>query len=272
MTPVADGNLLAYLQDRKQIQLPALRTFFGCLTNAIAYLHSVRIQHMDIKPENILIKDGTIYVADFGTANDWSEKERSTTWAPAPRTPRYMAPEIAKDQHAPRNYATDMWSLGVVFLEMMTVLRGQSIKYFRQYLLTQGTKHQYVYENAPATRSWFEVLRQRDGPDYDNEPLTWIKDMIERDPLNRPTAVALAKQVLESTSYTQFCCFSCACPIESWNEPFSAPNTQYEADYPDTQYELDYQSAVEYNESWDQNTLEVEHMSNTPSRIQVICC
>ena len=65
MTPVADGNLLAYLQDRKQIQLPVLRTFFGCLTNAIAYLHSVRIQHMDIKPENILIKDGTIYVADL---------------------------------------------------------------------------------------------------------------------------------------------------------------------------------------------------------------
>ena len=141
---------------------------------------------------------------------------------------------------------------------MMTVLRGQSIKHFREHLLTQGTRHQYVYENAPATRSWFEVLRQRDGPDFDNEPLTWIKDMIERDPLNRPTAVALAKQVLESTSYTQFCCFSCACPTETWNEPFSAPNAQYESDYPD------YRSAIEYNESWDQNTLEVKQASDTP--------
>ena len=248
MTPVADYNLFTYLQNVKLVQSPALRTFFGCLTNAIAYLHSVRIQHMDIKPENILIKDGIIYVADFGAANDWSTKERSTTWAAAPRTPRYMPPEIARDPHAPRNYATDMWSLGVVFLEMMTVLRGQSIKNFRQHLTGQGTKHQYVYANAPATRSWFEVLRQNDGPDYDNEPLTWIKDMIEADPLNRPTAVALSKQVLGSTSYTQFCCFSCTYHTEIRNQPFPNPYDEYASE--DLQ---DCLSEIEYNESWNQN-------------------
>ena len=211
-----DCNLLAFLQRIRPEELPTLRSFFGCLTNAIAYLHSRKIQHMDIKPENILIKNGDVYVADFGAAHDWSKKERSTTWAAAPRTPRYIPPEVARDPHSPRNSSTDMWSLGVVFLEMVTVLRGRRVEHLRQYLTGHGTKHVFVYGNAPATYSWFEVLRKSDaGPDSDNEPLTWIKDLIQPDPLNRPTAKGIVKQLLESGSAEKFCGFCCSSPAES---------------------------------------------------------
>ena len=215
-----DCNLLVFLQRIRTQELPTLRSFFGCLTNAIAYLHSRKIQHMDIKPENILIKNGNIYVADFGAAHDWSRKERSTTWSAAPRTPRYIPPEVARDPHSPRNSSTDMWSLGVVFLEMVTVLRGRRVEHLRQYLGGHGTKHAYVYGNAPATYSWFEVLRKSDaGPDFDNEPLTWIKDLIQPDPLNRPNAKGLVKQLLESGSAEKFCGFCCSNPAESdWVE------------------------------------------------------
>ncbi|MCJ1401469.1 hypothetical protein MMC11_004683 [Xylographa trunciseda] len=221
MRPVADCNLLVFLQGIKSQELPTLRSFFGCLTNAIAYLHNRKIQHMDIKPENILIKNGEVYVADFGAAHDWSKKERSTTWSAAPRTPRYIPPEVARDAHSPRNSSTDMWSLGVVFLEMVTVLRGRRVEHLRQYLAGHGTKHAYVYGNAPATYSWFEVLRKSDaGPDFDNEPLTWIKDLIQPDPLNRPNAKALVRQLLESASSEKFCGFCCSSPAElDWVEP-----------------------------------------------------
>ncbi|MCJ1382022.1 hypothetical protein MMC17_005134 [Xylographa soralifera] len=175
---------------------------------------------MDIKPENILIKNGDVYVADFGAAHDWSRKERSTTWSAAPRTPRYVPPEVARDPHSPRNSSTDMWSLGVVFLEMVTVLRGRRVEHLRQYLAGHGTKHAYVYGNAPATYSWFEVLRKSDaGPEFDNEPLTWIKDLIQPDPLNRPNAKGLVKQLLESGCSEKFCGFCCSSPAESdWVE------------------------------------------------------
>ena len=79
MSPVADYNLKAYLERLTSRDLPALRSFFGCLANTIAYLHNKQIYHMDIKPENILIKAGDIYLADFGSAHDWSRQGRSTT-------------------------------------------------------------------------------------------------------------------------------------------------------------------------------------------------
>lgn len=229
---MADCNLLTFLQRIKSNEVPALRSFFGCLTNAIAYLHKRKIQHMDIKPENLLIKNGELYVADFGAAHDWSKKERSTTWSSAPRTPRYIPPEVARDSHSPRNSSTDMWSLGVVFLEMVTVLRGRKIEHLRQYLITHGTKHPFVYANAPATNSWFEVLRTSEvRPDYDNEPLAWVKDLIQPDPLNRPSASGLVRQLLESGSSERFCGFCCSNLADSnWVEPPNpGPNRTYEA-------------------------------------------
>lgn len=181
MKPVADCNLHTYLSKMKANLFPTLRTFFGCLAEAVAYLHFQKIHHMDIKPQNILINEGEIYLADFGAAHDWTGKERSTTWASMPRTISYCPPEVGRDPNAPRNYATDIWSLGVVFLEMVTVLRNGKLKAFRAFLTQHGTKHQFVWGNAPATYKWLEILRQSDaGPECDNEPLSWVKDMLER--------------------------------------------------------------------------------------------
>ena len=226
MTPVADCNLSVYLQQVKSSDRPTLRSFYGCLTNAIVYLHSKRIHHMDIKPENVLIKNNKVFVADFGAAHDWSRKERSTTWSLMPRTQRYVPPEVARDSHAPRNSSTDMWSLGVVFLEMTTVLRGRELRDFRQYLVNHGTRHEFVHSNAPATYSWFEVLRTSDaGPDYDNEPLTWVKDLTAKNPLNRPKANGLEKQLSESSTAGQFCGFCCSnAKEEHWKTDFEAPS------------------------------------------------
>lgn len=76
MQPVADEDLANFLKK----QLPSsdeadrrmrIRTFFGCIATAIDYLHNNKIktiQHKDIKPKNILVKEGTVYLTDFGTA------------------------------------------------------------------------------------------------------------------------------------------------------------------------------------------------------------
>ena len=52
MSPVADQNLKQFLNlDLSPENCSFLRTFFGCLTAALMYLHENRIRHKDIKPQ-----------------------------------------------------------------------------------------------------------------------------------------------------------------------------------------------------------------------------
>ncbi|KAF1938688.1 kinase-like protein, partial [Clathrospora elynae] len=127
MRPVADEDLKSYLKKRPESDVDrnarkqCIRTFFGCLTKALEYLHANRIHHKDIKPQNILVKNAEIYLTDFGTAKAHGETSRSTsTGRVIEWTPRYGAPEIA-NQNA-HGKPSDIWSMGCVFLEMATVL------------------------------------------------------------------------------------------------------------------------------------------------------
>ena len=215
MEPIGDMNLYQYLcRPRSFIEerLPSLRSYFGCLANAVAYLHRQRIRHRDLKPQNILVRDHNVYITDFGTALDWSQRGRDTTNDPTtPFTEHYMAPEVANRSASSRNSSSDVWSLGVVFLDMVTVLRGGSIKDFRAFLTTHGTKHPCVWNNASVvTNDWFKQLRQNvSGPDSDNEPMMWIKDMLLPSPSDRPVSGALTRQIRNAAALGHFighCC------------------------------------------------------------------
>ncbi len=96
MTPVADGDLEEYLNlpDTTNIRKQSLRTFFGCLTMAMGYLHQHNMCHGDVKPRNLLVKDGQCLLSDFGTTRFWEDDGRSTTNSIAACTIRYCAPEV----------------------------------------------------------------------------------------------------------------------------------------------------------------------------------
>ena len=88
------------------------------LCDALQYAHDRGIVHRDIKPENLLMdREGRVKVADFGLAKmlgaDPDEDENSVG------TPSYMAPEQVADPAHVDNRA-DIYSLGVVFYEMLT--------------------------------------------------------------------------------------------------------------------------------------------------------
>src|SRR6185503_14751412 len=90
---------------------------------ALQYAHEQGVLHRDIKPENILLDaKGRVKIADFGIAKLVGEDQPNVTLTntgAALGTPHYMAPEQLKspgdvDQRA------DIYSLGVVFYEMLT--------------------------------------------------------------------------------------------------------------------------------------------------------
>lgn len=124
MSPVADMNLGEYLayNSRPTGDSP-IYSWFGCLATAFDYLHERKIKHQDVKPANILIRDGQIIVADFGVSKDVLHEATTGSTGPDARTLMYCAPEAATaDSDARRGRAADIFSLGCVFLEMVTTL------------------------------------------------------------------------------------------------------------------------------------------------------
>ncbi|OBT95560.1 hypothetical protein VE01_05901 [Pseudogymnoascus verrucosus] len=220
ITPVADCNLKKYLQQPlPECDKSVFRTYYGCLTNAVRYLKDSQIRHNDIKPENILLHNQHIYIADFGTALDWSGTEFSNSVTKGnitSVTPRYQSPEV--NSGAPRRSSNDIWSLGVVFLEMTTVLRGKTLKNLEDHFHRNGTANPFVFHNLDAAISWFRVLQPMPGLS-DNTPLQWIKEMISKDPINRRTAVDLFEDIGEADG--GIWCGRCCKETESESESMS---------------------------------------------------
>lgn len=85
---------------------------------ALSHAHSRGIIHRDIKPHNIMIlKDGSVKVADFGIAQLLSTQQNTLTQQ-ALGSVHYISPEQAKGAHV--DTRSDIYSLGVVMYEMLT--------------------------------------------------------------------------------------------------------------------------------------------------------
>ena len=92
------------------------------ICEALQYAHDQGVVHRDIKPENILIdRSGSPRIADFGLAllTGPSTETRLTKTAEVMGTPQYMAPEQI-ERPADVDHRADIYSLGVVFYEMLT--------------------------------------------------------------------------------------------------------------------------------------------------------
>jgi serine/threonine protein kinase len=196
MSPVAEYNLKDFLalDPLPPGERSFLRTFFGCLAAALCYLHDNRIRHKDIKPQNVLVKGHQIFLTDFGISLDWSELGQSTTTGVTIKTPRYCAPEVAESM--PRNSFSDLWSLGCVFLEIWTTLKGSPIAALLEYLNNHGSKSTCYHLNRDACLAWCRSLEAEVRPE-ENPPLPWIVGLLQPDQDQRWTARKLFDQIQE---------------------------------------------------------------------------
>jgi serine/threonine protein kinase len=101
-----------------------LKRAFGCLAGGLEFMHGFGIQHKDIKPENILIHEGFVLYTDFGCSVDVSRFSQSISDGRGGFTEKYHAPEGLDFEG--RNQFSDVFSLGCVFLEMLSVLTDDS--------------------------------------------------------------------------------------------------------------------------------------------------
>ena len=191
MDPVAEGDLGLYLSNLDDTsnnedhgRRGQLSQWIKCLANAVAYLHAQNIHHRDIKPQNILTMKGNILLTDFGISKEFEEKTVSGE-TNTRGTPTYRAPELDEGRRPGRR--ADIFSLGAVFLEMLTVYSGPGqLKKFRENREGKYCGHiDKVFE-------WMDILSNatRDVPWYPTM-LFLCRNMLQMKWESRPYSNAL---------------------------------------------------------------------------------
>jgi len=220
MSPVAEMDLSTYLVRADAAKHLELRTFFGCLARALEFLHEQNVRHKDIKPSNILVDRGNVLFTDFGLSFDFTDADGSTTLSMVNgMTPRYCAPEVA--MHEPRNTSSDIWSLGIVFLEMIVVLKSRTVEYIYEFLKEHGSQQAYVRTNPDALLELIAELKDT-GSLSDNRALAWVQQMLVIQQQLRPTAASLVASIItaskEGEGNVAFCGLCCVLPDDDFSD------------------------------------------------------
>ena len=113
------------------------------VANGLHYAHGQKIIHRDIKPANLMLsKEGRLCVTDFGLARVLQEPGITVTGSFL-GTPAYMSPEQIAAGRIKVDHRTDVYSLGVVLYEMLTLQRpfpGESREVILNGVLTKRPK------------------------------------------------------------------------------------------------------------------------------------
>jgi serine/threonine protein kinase len=184
-SPYANGDMRNFLVHKRIFAVEPWEHYhrqqvlrwFGCLARAVQFLHKHNIRHMDIKPENILVHAENVLLTDFGISKDMSSSFDGRTRGPlSVEKGEYFAPEIIQKQE--RGYESDIFSLGCVFLEMLTDFCGIKYSELHKELEDSHKKAQAVCNVCKDDPS-----RKEDRFDYHHHPvktLQWLFSLVTK--------------------------------------------------------------------------------------------
>ncbi len=119
---LASGRTILPPRDSSRY-VPVVTRLCADAADALQYAHERGIVHRDVKPHNLLLRvTGDVCLADFGLAKDESLGSISKS-EEIQGTPYYMSPEQTRVEGTRVGHRTDVYSLGVVLYELLTLHR-----------------------------------------------------------------------------------------------------------------------------------------------------
>jgi|GEM_PF-4585436 serine/threonine protein kinase len=119
------GSLQEWFKDNANVverKTQALK-YFRQACAGVAAIHAEGLAHLDLKPDNLLLKDGIIKVADFGLARNLKTGSiaNSIVMQDGVGTPYYMAPEqiLSANKENDVDHRADIYALGCILFEML---------------------------------------------------------------------------------------------------------------------------------------------------------
>ncbi len=117
---VKGESLAARLKREGRLPVEESRRILIEIADALDYAHKLGVIHRDIKPDNVLLEDGTgrALLTDFGVAKALGAGQTMTEVGSVLGTPHYMSPEQAQGK-ADIDHRSDIYSLGVMGYAML---------------------------------------------------------------------------------------------------------------------------------------------------------
>ena len=209
VTDLYERDLYSYIKSKHftGIDMEEVRTIGGQIADAMAFTHSAKIVHSDLKPENIMFNDASktsVTIIDFGcSCNDRQPIYRVV------QSLYYRSPEVIF--HFKYGTEIDVWSFGCILYELATgrpLFHAKDEKQLIEQITTlvgepplemieRSKKMKKYFDAVPANRAACEMKKKRILaqllPKACSELVDVIADCICWLPAKRPTM----KQILE---------------------------------------------------------------------------